>query len=243
MRNVALVTGGNRGIGFEVARQLAQAGCTVVLTGRDGEKAAEAADLLQDSGLSAEALQMDVTDVASVRAAAAELEHRHGRLDVLVNNAGIVPEFSAIGAGELDSALFEQTFATNLLGPVMVTEHLLPLLKRSPAGRVVNVSSTMGSLSDQSDPSSPYYGVVVPAYQASKAALNSVTIALSKLLADTPIKVNSVCPGFVQTELTPMNREAPLTAAQAARVVLRHSLSDASVPTGGFFDQEAAVAW
>ena len=245
MTKIALITGANRGIGFEVARQLAQAGCSVVLAGRDLVKAEEAAELLREAGLlHVEALELDVASVESVRSAAAELADRHDHLDILVNNAGILPEAQAPSAGPLSADLFEQTFKTNLLGPVSVTEQLLPMLERSPAGRIVNVSSTMGSLTDQSDPDSPYYGVVVPAYQASKAALNSVTIGLSKLLADTPIKVNAVCPGFVKTDLTPMNREqAPTTASDAARVVLRYALSDPSGPTGSFHDHEAAVAW
>jgi NAD(P)-dependent dehydrogenase (short-subunit alcohol dehydrogenase family) len=127
---------------------------------------------------------------------------------------------------------------------VSVTEHLLPLLRASDAGRIVNVSSTTGSLTDQSDPQSPYFATVVPAYQASKAALNSVTISLAKLLRDTTIKVNAVCPGFVQTDLTPINREqAPLTTAEAARPVVRYALLEDDGPSGGFFDREAAVAW
>jgi NAD(P)-dependent dehydrogenase (short-subunit alcohol dehydrogenase family) len=125
-----------------------------------------------------------------------------------------------------------------------MTERLLPMLRRSDAGRIVNVSATMGSLADQADPESPYYSVILPAYQASKAALNSITIALSKFLTDTPIKVNAVCPGFVQTDLTPLNREqAPLTADDAAHTVVRYALLDDAGPSGGFFDHDGAVAW
>lgn len=244
MSKTALITGANRGLGFEVARQLGQAGYTVVIGARDPQKGNEAAELLREDGLDAESVVLDVVDAASVERAADELRERHGSIDVLVNNAGILPEATA-GAGEaVDAGLFRQTFDTNLIGAVSVTEQLLPLLRESPAGRIVNVSSTMGSLVDQGNPESPYYSMIVPAYQASKAALNSVTISLSKALADTPIKVNAVCPGFVQTDLTPVNREqAPLSAADAGRVVVRYALVDDDGPSGGFFDQEAKVAW
>lgn len=244
MPKIALITGANRGLGFEVARQLAQAGHTVVIGARDPQKGEEAAELLREEGVTAEAVTLEVDDSASVARAAAVLRERHGKLDVLVNNAGVLPEATAAPAEAVDAKLFRQTFATNLIGAVSVTEQLLPLLRQSQAGRIVNVSTTMGSLAEQSDPESPYYAMVVPAYQASKAALNSVTISLSKALTDTPIKVNSVCPGFVQTDLTPVNRDqAPLTAAAAARVVVRYALVDDGGPSGGFFDHEAAVAW
>ena len=244
MRRIALVTGGNRGLGFEIARQLAQAGHTIVLGTRDPQKGDEAAELLRTEGLDAEAVTVDVDHRGSVERAAGELRDRHARLDVLVNNAGILPEATADSPEVIDISLFRRTFDTNLFGAVSITEQLLPLLRESQAGRIVNVSTTMGSLSDQSDPGSPYYAVIVPAYQASKAALNSVTVSLSKLLADTPIKVNAVCPGFVQTDLTPLNRDqAPLTTADAARVVVRYALVDDAGPSGGFFDREGAVAW
>jgi NAD(P)-dependent dehydrogenase (short-subunit alcohol dehydrogenase family) len=244
MSKIALVTGGNRGLGFEVARQLGQAGCTVVIGSRDPQKGEEAAELLRTEGLDAEAVTLDVDDDASIAQAARVVEQRHGTLDILVNNAGILPEATAEPAEVVSTRLFRTTFATNVFGAVSVIERLLPLLRRSPAARIVNVSTTMGSLADQSDQQSPYYSVVVPAYQASKAALNSVTVGLSKLLADTPVKVNAVCPGFVQTDLTPINRaQAPLSAGDAARVVVRYALLDDHGPSGGFFDHEAAVAW
>lgn len=244
MPKIAVVTGANRGLGFEVARQLGQAGHRVVIGARDPGKGDEAAQLLRSEGLEAEAMALDVHDAASVEGAADELRERHGTIDVLVNNAGILPEATAEPAEAVDAGLFRQTFDTNLIGAVSVTEHLLPLLRQAPAGRIVNVSTTMGSLADQSDPESPYYAMVMPAYQASKAALNSVTISLSKALGDTRIKVNAVCPGFVQTDLTSVNRaQAPLTAAEAARVVVRYALVDDAGPSGGFFDHEAAVAW
>lgn len=244
MPKIALVTGANRGLGREIARELAQGGATVILAGRDSEKAEHAADELRGEGLDVRATQLDVTDGESVGRVADTVRADHGVLDILVNNAGILPEATAQPHEAVDARLFRETFDTNLHGAVNVTEHLLPLLRASCGGRIVNISTTMGSLSDQSNPDSPYYAMVVPAYQASKAALNSVTIGLAKSLADTKIKVNAVCPGFVQTELTPANREqAPLTAADAARVAVRYALIDQDGPTGGFFDRGGAVAW
>lgn len=212
---------------------------------RDQGKGAEAAELLRSEGLDAESVTLDVTDAAGVERAVHELGERHGTLDVLVNNAGILPE--AAGGedhGPVDVDLFRATFETNVFGVVSVIQQFLPLLRKSDAGRIVNVSTTMGSLADQGDPSSPYYDLVVPAYQSSKAALNGVTVALAKLLADTGIKVNSVCPGFVQTDLTPQNRsQAPLSAEEAARFVAEMALVDADGPTGQFFDRDGRVAW
>ncbi len=144
----------------------------------------------------------------------------------------------------MSSRLFRETFETNVFGAVTVIEEFLPLLRKSGAGRVVNVSSTMGSLADQSDPESPYFATVVPAYQSSKAALNGITIALAKLLEDSPIMVNSICPGFVQTELTPISKShAPLTAAAASEIVSDLALIEDDGPSGQFFDSDGRVAW
>ena len=172
-------------------------------------------------------------------AAVERVTREHGRVDILVNNAGILPEATAAEADQpLDLDLFNRTFSTNVLGAVAVTQAFLPLLRASDAGRIVNVSSTMGSLSDQVNPESPYYGLVVPAYQTSKAALNGLTIALSKALAGSAIKVNSVCPGWVQTDLGgPDNRAAaPTSADEAAHVVVRAALLGPAGPSGTFFD-------
>jgi len=169
-----------------------------------------------------------------------------GRLDILVNNAGILPEATAgAGAGPIDLTAFRETFEVNLFGAVNVTQGFLPLLRRSDAGRIVNVSSTMGSLADQGDPESPYFGVVVPAYQGSKAALNGLTVATAKALSDTPIKVNSVCPGWLKTDLGgPDNRAAaPSTAAEGADIVVAMASLPADGPTGRFVDRDGPVAW
>jgi len=245
MSSVALITGGNRGLGFASARALAQAGSTAIIAGRDQARAHDAARQLRAEGLDAEWLVLDVTSPSSAAEAAGQVRHRHGRLDILVNNAGILPEATDTSQHEFaDPAVFQATFQTNVAGPVSVIEAFLPLLRNSPAGRIVNVSSTVGSLTDQSNPGSPYYQLAVPAYQSSKAALNSITIGLSKSLADTTIKVTSVCPGFVQTDLTPISREqAPLTADQAAEVIVRAATLPNDAPSGTFFDKDGPVAW
>jgi len=242
---IALVTGGTRGIGLASARRLAQDGTHVVLGARRPEAGAAAADQLAGDGLAASSVVLDVTDAASVRAAAAQVADRFGHLDVLVNNAGVLPEATNAEPAEVvDLAMFQQTYATNVLGPVAVVEAFLPLLRQSEAGRIVNVSSTVGSLAHQTDPDSPWHGMVVPAYQSSKAALNALTIVLAKALADTPIKVTSVCPGWVQTDLAPGNRDqAPVTPQEAAEVVHRAATLGASEPSGTFVDADGPVPW
>jgi NAD(P)-dependent dehydrogenase (short-subunit alcohol dehydrogenase family) len=245
MTTIALVTGANRGLGLATARRLAETGAHVIVGSRDPARGEDVAEHLRSDGLSAESIQLDVTDRQQVAAAAARIRERHGRLDALVNNAGILPEATAASsAGPLDLSLFQQTFDTNVFGVVAVIEAFLPLLMEAEAASIVNVSSTMGSLADQTDPSSPYYEVVVPAYSTSKAAVNAITVALAKRLAGTTVRVTAVCPGFVQTELTPMNRDqAPLTADEASRVVVDAATAGAASPSGRFIDRDGAVAW
>lgn len=243
---VALITGGNRGLGFATARLLGRAGASVVIAARDEQQSREAVVALRSEGIWASALQFDVDDPAAVAGAVDRLGREHGRLDILVNNAGILPEATSPHADQpLDLDLFTRTLTTNVLGAVAVTQACLPLLAASDAGRIVNVSSTMGSLSDQVNPESPYFGMVLPAYQISKAALNGLTIALSKALADSAIKVNSVCPGWVQTDLGgPDNRAAaPTPADEAAQVVAKAALLGTDGPTGTFFDAAGPIGW
>jgi NAD(P)-dependent dehydrogenase (short-subunit alcohol dehydrogenase family) len=243
----ALITGANKGIGLAAATQLGRSGVKVLVGARDAGRGEEAVEQLREQRIDAEPVEIDVTDPAGVRAAAARVEKDHGHLDILVNNAGVLPEATAAdpATGPMDLEMFRSTFDTNVFGAVAVTEAFLPLLKAAPAGRIVNVSSTMGSLADQTDPESGYYGMVLPAYQTSKAALNAITISLSKALADTPIKVNAVCPGWVKTDLGgPDNKAAaPMTPDQGAAIVTRMALVPADGPTGGFFDQEGPVRW
>jgi NAD(P)-dependent dehydrogenase (short-subunit alcohol dehydrogenase family) len=246
MDKIALITGANRGLGRATARRLSGSGVTVVLGSRDAAAGERAAGELRRDGLDVESVQLDVTSADSVRAASREVMRGHGRLDILVNNAGVLPEATASDAEwPLDAGMFRTTFATNVLGAVTVIQEFLPLLRESDAGRIVNVSSTMGSLADQSDPTSPYYGVVAPAYQSSKAALNGITVSLAKLLADTPIKVNSICPGWVQTDLGgPANKAAaPLHADDASGIIADMATLPDDGPTGRFVDSNGTVAW
>ena len=246
MRKIAVITGANRGLGYATARGLGRAGVKVIVGARTVAKGEEAVGRLREEDFDAEALTIDVDSPESVQEAARQVEQQHGRLDILINNAGILPEATAGDADQpLDLRMFRESFETNVFGAVSVTKEFLPLLRRSAAGRIVNVSSTMGSLTDQSDPSSPYYALVVPAYQTSKAALNGFTVAMSKALADTPIKVNSVCPGWVQTDLGGQENRAaaPTTADDAAQIVVDMASIPDDGPTGGFVDRDGTVAW
>lgn len=245
MPRTVLITGSTRGIGLATARRFAAAGDDVVLTGRDQQAVSRTVAELREEGLDVSGVVMDVTSEVSVRSAADEVARRIDSLDVLVNNAGVVLE-DPTGGGSVfaETSVMARTLQTNVVGVATVIDAFLPLVLRSAAGRVVNVSSTMGSISDQADPSSPYYAAGVPAYRASKSALNSLTVSLAKHLADTNVVVTAVCPGFVQTELTPINRDnAPLTAAEASEVVWRAGTAPAGTRSGTFVDSAGPVAW
>lgn len=245
MSSIVLITGGNRGLGYSAARALARSGATVIIGARGEAPARKAVDALHEEGLTADWVELDVTEPAIVRTAAATVRERYRRLDVLVNNAGILPEATDTGQHEFaDTNILRRTFETNVFGPVTVIEAFLPLLRRSDSGRIVNVSSTMGSLTDQNNPMSPYYPMLLPAYRSSKAALNSIAVELAKSLKDTPIKVITVCPGFVQTDLTPISRQqAPLTADEGARIVVTAATLATEAESGTFIDANGPVAW
>lgn len=248
MTNVALITGGNRGLGLETARQLGNRGLKVIIGARGTDGGSEAVERLVAEGIDASAVTLDVTDEHSVKAAAATVGRDPGRLDLLVNNAGILPEATeptGDDGGPIDLAMFRRTFETNLFGAVSVTQEFLPLLERSGQGQIINVSTTMGSLREQLNPDSPYFSLVLPAYQTSKAALNGLTIALAKSLRDHGVRANTVCPGWLQTDLGgPDNRDAaPMTAAQGAETIVELALQPAGGPTGTFVDRDGAVAW
>ncbi|MDI9927561.1 MULTISPECIES: SDR family NAD(P)-dependent oxidoreductase [unclassified Rhodococcus (in: high G+C Gram-positive bacteria)] len=244
MLKIAVVTGSTRGIGAASAAALGRAGFTVVVTGRSRTDVDTSVEQLKGSGIDASGVVLDVTSPQSVAAAAIELAAQFGHIDVLVNNAGVLPEATSQGASIVDPTVAAGTFATNVIGPLNVIEEFLPLIRKSTAGRIVNVTTRMGSLAEQADPTSPYYSMVVPAYQASKAALNSVTISLSKSLADNGIVVTSVCPGFVQTDLTPVNRDqATTTPEEAARVIVAAATLPSPSESGTFIDADGPIRW
>ncbi|TWB31965.1 SDR family oxidoreductase [Nitrospirillum bahiense] len=242
---VALITGANKGIGLEIARGLGRQGVTVLLGCRNEALGRDAAGQLTQEGLHAHALTLDVTDLGSALDAAARIQQRFGRLDILVNNAGIAAREEADAAREgkplVDVEVMRRIYETNVFGAVAVTQAMLPLLRQAPAGRIVNVSSGLGSLTNMSDPRHPYAGLAVPAYASSKAALNGVTAQLAKALKDTPIKVNSACPGHCATDLN--RHSGPRTPAQGAATPIRLALLPVDGPTGGFFNDEGALPW
>ncbi|MDP9169047.1 MAG: SDR family oxidoreductase, partial [Acidobacteriota bacterium] len=201
-KKVALITGANKGLGFEMARQLAQKGVTVVLAARDAQKGEAAAAKLRQEGLDTQFLKLDVNAREDHSAAAAFLGDKFGRLDILINNAGISAE--GLGGGKVSTTtddIIRRTFETNFFAPVALTRALLPLLEKSEAGRIVNMSSILGSQTLHADPNSPIYDFKSLSYDASKAALNSFTIHLAHELKDTKIKVNSAHPGWVKTDM------------------------------------------
>ena len=241
-KKIALITGANKGLGFEMARQLGQAGVTVLLAARDSEMGEAAAAKLRDEGLDARFLKLDVTDKKDRKAASASVEEKFGRLDILINNAGISAE--ALGGGKVSTTTEDAihgTFETNFFAPVALTQALLPLLKKSDAGRIVNMSSILGSQTLQADPKSPIYDFKSLSYDASKAALNSFTIHLAHELKDTKIKVNSAHPGWVKTDMG--TDAAPMEIPEGAKTGVALALLGGDGPSGGFFHLGRTLPW
>jgi NAD(P)-dependent dehydrogenase (short-subunit alcohol dehydrogenase family) len=228
---IALVTGANRGIGFEVCRQLATRGFIVLLTARDAAKAKTAASKLSKSG-TVEPLAMDVADPLSIENAAAEVSSRYGHLDVLINNAGINYDTWETAENADINGTVSETIATNLLGPWRICQAFLALLRKGHSARIVNVSSESGSLA--------HMGAGPPAYQVTKAALNALTRTLAGELRRSHILVNAVCPGWVATD---MGGGGGRPVAEGAAGILWAATLPDDGPTGGFFQDEKALPW
>lgn len=241
-KKIALVTGANKGIGLETARQLAAQGYTVLLGARDEQRGVEAADRLKGEGLEVEFLPLDINDQATHDNAAKFISDRFGKLDILVNNAGIALDFQ-VPASQGTPEQWRRTFDTNVFNLISLTQKLLPLIKKSEAGRIVNLSSGLGSLTHSSDPSFPIGALAgsTVAYNASKAALNMFTIHLAAELKGTSIKVNSADPGWVKTDMGGQN--ASLEVEDGAKTPVWLATLPPDGPTGGYFHLGERIPW
>ena len=239
-KRIALITGANKGIGLQVSRELALLGHTVLIGARSKARGTEVETKFTEEGLRAVFVPIDVTDHNTIEAAASLIGERFGRLDVLINNAGI-----ALDAGtppsQVSMEALRKTFETNVFGAFAVLQTMLPLLRNSEAGRVVNMSSGLGSLTLNSDPNYEFAHVKLLAYNSSKTTINAFTVQLAYELKNTSIKVNSADPGFTATDLN--NHSGTRTVEQAARIVVRLATLPESGPTGGFFDENGQVPW
>ncbi|MGF7228756.1 MAG: SDR family oxidoreductase [Candidatus Saccharibacteria bacterium] len=236
MKRIALVTGANKGIGKEIARQLANQDVHVIMGARDHKRGQAAVDELSKEGLSVELILLDVTNDSSVTTAAKTIQDKYGKLDILVNNAGIV--VWSQNPLQLDVEAFQTTYDTNVFGIVRVIGAMHSLLKASGAGRIVNMSTSLASLSRiQKNPEL----MLLPAYNSSKTAVNALTVIYAKLFDADAIKVNVACPGFVDTDLN--NHTGIRNTEEAAATPVRLALLDNSGPTGSFFDDDGAIEW
>ncbi|MDR3636798.1 MAG: SDR family oxidoreductase [Isosphaeraceae bacterium] len=246
---VAFITGANKGIGLETARGLGALGIAVVIGSRDAAKGRAAADALRAGGIEkVEAVRFDVTRPEDHKEIARHLEGRYGKLDVLVNNAGVLlDDVDVAGQGGFNTTstvtpeVLRQTFETNVFGAVALTQALLPLIRKSPAGRIVNLSSVLGSLTLHADPSSPIYHMKGFAYDASKTALNAFTVHLAHELRETPIKVNSAHPGWVKTDMG--SEAAPMELSEGGKTSVQLATLPDDGPTGGFFHLGERLPW
>jgi len=245
---VAFITGANRGLGLETARELGKQGIVVVLGSRDAKKGAAAAAKLRGEGITAESVGFDVTKTQDHQKAYDYLEKKYGRLDILVNNAGVLKEnqISATGSGPnpvsaVSQEILHDTFETNFFAPVALTQKLLPLIRKAPSGRIVNVSSILSSLTLHSDPNSPIYEFKTFAYDASKAALNSFTIHLAYELRDNKIKVNSAHPGWVKTDMG--GPDATMDLSEGGKTSAQLATLPEDGPSGGFYHLGQPLPW
>src|SRR5580658_4014262 len=240
-KKIALVTGANKGIGLEIARNLAGSGCTVLLGARDAERGPQAVRQLEQTGLKdVHFIEIDVTRQDSVQAASRQIESHYGRLDILINNAGVNIRGDGL-PGVADLGVVEKVFGTNFFGALRVAQAMLPLLRKSAAGRIVNVSSGLGSLTFNCDPSWTGASTKLIGYNASKAALNMLTVHLAYELRETNIKVNSANPGFTKTDLNNNTGTQPVEvgAIEATRLAL---LGDDG-PTGQSSSKDGPDPW
>ncbi len=238
-KKIALITGANKGIGKEIARQLGKLGIAVLIGARDKKKGQEAEQELRSQGIDAVTVELDVTKQSTIDAAVVEIEKKFGRLDILVNNAGIAMDTGRPSATDVDTLY--RTYDTNVFGPFRVMKAFLPLLLKSKAGRIVNMSSHLGSLERNSSTYWEASPTKLLAYNSSKTALNALTQQFAYELRTTAVKVNAAAPGFVATDLN--QHRGTGTVEQGARAPVRLATLPEDGPTGGFFDADGPVPW
>jgi NAD(P)-dependent dehydrogenase (short-subunit alcohol dehydrogenase family) len=245
MKKVVLITGSAKGLGFETAKQLGKKNFTILVTARTQEKSDVTADNLKKLGIDAYGVKLDVNNQEDITKLAHFIEEKFGKLDVLINNAGVQLDFPGFMPGNstetVSTDILLRTFETNFFAPVALTQKLLPLIKKSDEGRIVNVSSIMGSLALHSDINSPIYNIKLLAYNSSKTALNQFTLHLAGALKDTKIKVNSAHPGWVKTDLG--GAYAPMTIEEGVKTIVDLSMLDENGISGGFIHLGAALPW
>jgi NAD(P)-dependent dehydrogenase (short-subunit alcohol dehydrogenase family) len=237
--DIALITGANKGIGFEIARGLGAKKIKVLVGARDETRGQAAVEKLKAEGADAHFVKLEVTDPGTIQRAAERIEKEFGRLDILVNNAGIAEW--GFKPSDVDLSKVREVYETNFFGPVALIQAMLPLLKKSKHGRIVNVSSSLGSLTLSSDLKSPFADFLALGYNTSKSALNAMTIQFAKELKDTPIKVNAICPGYCATDIN--GNSGPRTSAQGAVAAIEYATIGADGPTGGYFNEDGPIPW
>ena len=240
-KKIALITGANKGIGLETARQLGKQGITVLAGARDEAKANQAAAELRKEGLDVHGIVIDVNDEGSIQKVFSRIERDYGRLDILVNNAGVMLDDQKKKPSEQSIDVWRGTFETNLFGLIATTQALLPLLRKSAAGRIVNLSSILGSITLHATPGSPIYDSKQPAYDVSKSAVNAYTVHLAWELKDTPIKVNAAHPGWVKTEMG--GDGATMEIQDGAKTSVALATLGADGPNGGYLHMGETLPW
>lgn len=241
-KKTALITGANKGIGLETARQLGQLDITVLVGARDAKKGKAAAEELRQAGLDAHPLEIDVSDSASIQKAVAQVERDFGRLDILVNNAGVMLDDREKKPSEQSLDVWRRTFDTNVFGLIETTQGFLPMLRRSEAGRIVNLSSILGSITYHAEPGSPVYDSKSYAtYNVSKSAVNAYTVQLAYELKDTKIKVNAAHPGWVKTEMG--GEGATMELEDGAKTSVALATLGADGPNGTFLHMGEPLPW
>jgi len=232
-KKIAVVTGANRGIGFEISRQLAKSGFHVVLTSRHTENGKRALRKLESEGLDVSYFHLDVTKEDQIHDLRHHLEHGHGRVDVLINNAGIFPDAKGPGVMKIKISMMEETLKANAFGPLLISRALIPLMKKHHYGRIVNLSSTLGQLDGM--------GGEYTAYRVSKTALNAITKILAAEVKGTNILINSMCPGWVKTDMGGPN--AVRTTEEGADTAVYLATLPDEGPTGQFFQDRRTIPW